>query len=84
LQGKKERQYTGSLLITKKILRTNFFTKKLPVRHGAHHRMKYLHSIGAAQLGLGRTLRVRHHSHYIAPCTADPGNVVQRAIGIGG
>src|SRR5208337_44864 len=51
--------------------------------HGTDQRLEDLDTVGAAQLRLAGALRVRHHAQHVASGTADAGNVVERAVGIG-
>src|SRR5581483_1945099 len=70
--------------ITKLLYRQVFFSKQegSARNQSSHHGLENLDSIGAAQFGLGGTLRMRHHTHHVSTGTADAGDVLQRAVGI--
>src|SRR4029077_16774753 len=49
----------------------------------ARHRAEQLEPVSAAQLRLGTSLRMGHHTEHVAALVDDAGDVVQRAVRVG-
>src|SRR5438132_7405358 len=52
------------------------------LREGLHHRFEEAQAVGAAQVGFGAALGVRHHAEDVALSVHDPGDVLDGSVGI--
>src|SRR5581483_5368475 len=84
--GEARRTYNAKPWFATKILGGRLqriqIARRLAGHEGGYHRLEYLDSVGAAEFRLGRTLRVGHHADNVSARAADPGDVIERAIGI--